>query len=137
MRGINAANPLRVTGRAVYYPFGAETGFFYAGTFQGTRKRGHRRRVRPPGGRPIYSADGFLELPSVRKTQGLTVQVNWMRYDGGTFLAVFPDRTRGWFEAGYHLWNHRLTPFVQYQARNFADGATPTSRTCRREPPTG
>ena len=39
IRGTEARNPLRVSGRVVYYPFGAETGFFYGGTFQGTKNR--------------------------------------------------------------------------------------------------
>ena len=39
VRGTEALNPPRISGRLVYYPFGAETGFFYAGTFQGTKKQ--------------------------------------------------------------------------------------------------
>ena len=46
-----------------------------------------------------------------------------MRYDGGDLIAALPRQDSWLFEAGYHLWNHRLTPFVQYQARDFGDGA--------------
>ncbi len=79
-----ARTRLRITGRAVYYPFGAETGFFYGGTFQGTK-----RQVGFGGGfdvqedASIYSADVFFETPVLESRQGLTVQFNWMRYDGG------------------------------------------------------
>jgi len=126
IRGVNAANPLRVSGRAVYYPFAAETGFFYAGTFQGTRKQaGIGGGFDVQDDARIYSADGFLELPTRNKTQGLTVQANWMRYDGGTFLPVLAEQDSWLLEAGYHLLNHRLTPFVQYQARNFTEASTP------------
>ena len=117
---------MRVSGRVVYYPFGAETGFFYAGTFQGTKKQ-----VGIGGGFDaqkdfrVYSADGFVELPTFNKTQGFTVQVNWMRHDGGATIAALPRQNTWLLEAGYHLFSHRLTPFVQYQARDFANAATP------------
>ena len=126
IRGTEARNPLRVSGRVVYYPFGAETGFFYAGTFQGTKKQaGIGGGFDAQKDFRIYSADGFLELPTVRNTQGFTVQVNWMRYDGGAMIAALPRQNTWLFEAGYHLFDHRLTPFVQYQARDSSDAATP------------
>jgi hypothetical protein len=126
VRGPEARNPLRVSGRAVYYPFGAETGFFYGGTFQGTK-----RQMGVGGGfdvqedANIYSADVFFEAPLLDNRQGVTVQFNWMRYDGGSFLPVLPKQDAFLVEAGYHVWNHRLTPFVQYQARSFASAAMP------------
>ena len=129
-RGSEARNPLRVTGRAVYYPFGAETGFFYGGTFQGTK-----RQLGLGGGFDvqqdacIYSADAFFETPVLNATQGFTIQFNWMRYDGGSFLPALPKQDAFLVEAGYHVWNHRLTPFVQYQARDFAGAAMPDQDT--------
>ena len=127
VRGPEARNPLRVTGRAVYYPFGAETGFFYGGTFQGTK-----RQLGVGGGfdmqedAHIYSADFFFETPLLANRQGFTVQFNWMRYDGGAFLPALPKQDAFLVEAGYHVWKHRLTPFVQYQARTFASAAMPS-----------
>ena len=47
----------------------------------------------------------------------------------GTFLPALPKQDAFLVEAGYHVWNHRLTPFVQYQARNFASAATPDQNT--------
>jgi hypothetical protein len=126
LRGAEARNPLRITGRAVFYPFGAETGFFYGGTFQGTK-----RQAGLGGGfdiqedARIYSADAFFEAPVLEMRQGLTLQFNWMRYDGGSFLPVLAKQDAFLVEAGYHVWNHRLTPFVQYQARHFAGTALP------------
>jgi hypothetical protein len=126
VRGPEATNPLRVTGRAVYYPFGAETGFFYAGTFQGTKRQaGFGAGFDVQKDEHLYSADAFFETPVLGGRQGFTVQFNWMRYDGGTFLPALPKQDAFLFEAGYHVWNHRLTPFVQYQTRNFADTALP------------
>jgi hypothetical protein len=126
VRGPEATNPLRITGRAVYCPFGAETGFFYAGTFQGTKRQaglGGGFDVQEDS--RIYSADAFYETPLFEMRQGVTLQFNWMRYDGGTFLASLPKQDAFLLEAGYHVWNHRLTPFVQFQARNFAGTTMP------------
>ena len=47
------------------------------------------------------------------------------RIDGGAFLPALPKQDAFLVEAGYHVWNHRLTPFVQYKARNFASTALP------------
>ena len=130
VRGSEARNPLRVTGRAVYYPFGAETGFFYAGTFQGTKRQaglGGGFDVQEDAS--IYSADAFFETPVGGNGQGVTLQFNWMRYDGGAFLPTLPKQDAFLVEAGYHVWNHRLTPFVQYQARDFAGTALPDQDT--------
>jgi hypothetical protein len=126
VRGDQAKNPLRVTGRGVYYPFGAETGFFYGGTFQGTRRQlGFGGGFDVQEDASIYSADAFFETPLAGARQGLTIQCSWMRYDGGAFLPALPKQDAFLVEAGYHVWNHRLTPFVQYQARNFASTALP------------
>jgi hypothetical protein len=126
VRGLEARNPLRVTGRAVYYPFGAETGFFYGGTFQGTKRQlGFGAGFDMQEDARIYSADAFFETPLAGARQGLTIQCSWMRYDGGAFLPALPKQDAFLVEAGYHVWNHRLTPFVQYQARDFAGTAIP------------
>jgi len=125
VRGIDAKNPLQISGRAVYYPWGAETGFFYGGTFQGTKRQaGFGGGFAVQDDATILSADAFFETPTVNKSQGLTLQLNWMRYDGGGFLPALPDQQAFLFEAGYHLANHRLSPFVQYVAREFADDRT-------------
>lgn len=126
VRGPNAENPLRVSGRFVYYPFAAETGFFYAGTFQGTRRQlGFGGGFDVQKDARILSADVFFETPLVRKTQGATLQFNWMHYDGGSFIPSIAEQDAFLFEAGYHLLDHRLTPFVQFHAREFASSANP------------
>jgi hypothetical protein len=124
VRGSEARNPLRITGRAVYYPFGAETGFFYGGTFQGTRRQaGFGGGFDVQEDARIFSADAFFETPALGGRQGLTLQFNWMRNNGGAFLPALPKQDAFLVEAGYHVWNHRLTPFVQYQARDFASAS--------------
>lgn len=125
VRGVDAKNPLQVSGRAVYYPWGAETGFFYGGTFQGTKKQaGFGGGFAVQDDATILSADAFFEIPTVNKAQGLTLQANWMRYDGSTFLPTLLEQQAFLLEAAYHLANHKLSPFVQFVARDFADDRT-------------
>jgi len=77
VRGLEARNPLRITGRAVYYPFGAETVFFYDGTFQGTKRQvGVGAGFDAQDDPRIYSADAFFETPLFDRTQGVTLQLN-------------------------------------------------------------
>lgn len=126
VRGISAKNPLEVSGRIVYYPWGAETGYFYGGTFQGTKKQaGLGGGFAVQDDATIYSADAFFEAPTVEKSQGLTLQANWMRYDGGKLVPTLADQDALLFEAGYHFVSHKFSPFVQYAMRNFANNATP------------
>ena len=47
-----------------------------------------------------------------------------MRYDGGDLIAALPRQDSWLFEAGNDLLESiRRPPFVQYQARDFGDGA--------------
>ena len=52
-----------------------------------------------------------------------------MHDEGSAFLPALPKQDAFLVEAGYHVWNHRLTPFVQDQARNFASTALPGQNT--------
>jgi hypothetical protein len=125
VRGTDATNAFRVAGRAVWYPFAADTGFFYGGTFQGSR-----RVVAIGAGFDTqeayhsYAADVFIEQPINRGEQGITAQFNWMRFQGGTFLpTTLPQADTYEFEAGFHLLKGKLTPLAQYSMRNFQNPA--------------
>jgi len=126
VRGVRATNAARVAGRVVYYPFASDSGFFYGGTFHGAR------RVLGIGGSfdrqqdyAVYSADVFVEQPIRRGEQGITAQVNWMRFDGGTFLRSLPRQDTYLLEAGCYFKKGRVSPLVQYASRSFANPATP------------
>ncbi len=126
VRGDRATNPLRISGRAVYYPFGGETGFFYGGTFQGTKKQvGLGAGFDVQDDHRIYSADVFAEFPVENRKEGVTFQANWMHYDGGTFLKSLAEQDAYLVEVGYHLLKNRFSPFVQHQARRYADDTSP------------
>jgi hypothetical protein len=120
VRGVQATNALRVVGRAVYYPFGADTGFFYGGTWQGTKKMlGVGASFDVQKDYKAGGADLIYERPLRGGAQGVTLQIDWTRTDGGTFVTALPKQDAFLLEAGYHLAKGRFTPFVQYTTHNF------------------
>ncbi len=121
VRGVEARNSFRVAGRAVWYPFAADTGFFYSGTFQATKRVvgvgaafDHQKEYHE------YGADAFVEQPFNGGEQGVTAQVNWMRFDGGTFLPVLPKQDTWLVEGAVHLLKGMVSPFVQYSSKRFS-----------------
>jgi hypothetical protein len=101
-RGVEARNSFRVAGRAVWYPFAADTGFFYSGTFQGSKRVvGIGAGFDTQKEYHSYAADVFVEQPLNKGQQGLTAQFNWMRFDGGKFLPTLARQDVVLFEAAF------------------------------------
>ena len=124
VRGTNATNELRVAGRGVWYPFAAEAGYFYAGTFQGQRRQvGIGASFDVQKGYESYAVDAFFEQPFNKGEQGVTFQAGWNRVDGGAFLPALARQDNMLLEAAFHFGTGRFSPFVQYAARNY-DAAT-------------
>ena len=136
-RGVEARNAPRFTGRVVYYPWAADTGYFYSGTFQGSKKLlGIGASVDVQKAYHSYGADVFYEQPLNGGRQGLTVQLDLVHFDGGALLISLPKQNTYLFEAGLHLARGRLTPFVQYAAAT-SPAPPPTRTPCRRASPGG
>jgi hypothetical protein len=127
VRGSEARDSFRVAGRAVWYPFAADTGFFYGGTYQGAKRMlaigagfDTQKEYRS------LAADLFIEQPLNNGQEGLTAQVNWTRFDGGTFLPALANQDALLVEAGVHLLKGKVSPLVQYSRKTFANPLTPT-----------
>ncbi len=125
VRGVEARNGLRVIGRGVWYPFSPEPGFFYAGTFQGSR------RVVGVGGSfdrqedfSIYGVDVFAEESINKGEQGVTAQFDYNQIDGGTLVPALAKQKTYLVEAAFHFARGKWSPFVQYNARNFENPLT-------------
>ena len=120
LRGAEAKNPLRVVGRVVFYPFGADTGFFYAGTWQGTRKHvAIGGSVDRQSDLRIYSGDVFVEHPIAGGRAGVTFQAGLTHFDGAQVTAALAEQNTWLVEAGLHLGQGRWSPFAQYAVRDF------------------
>ncbi len=116
-----ATNGFRYAGRAVWYPFEAETGFFYTGTTLGTKKilsigAGFDHQMHYNAN----SADIFYDQP-VHSGDAVTLQAAYTHFDGG---ATFPQllRENVWLlEAAYYSRRAKAGPFMQLSNRLFSN----------------
>jgi hypothetical protein len=124
-RGTSASAPFRYSGRAVWYPFEADTGFFYTGTTLGTRK------ILALGASfdcqqdyHTWAADFFYDQP-LFAGDGLTLQAGYTRYDGGTTFPQLAAQQDWLLESGYYFHRAKLGPFLQFAGQRFS---SPTGR---------
>ncbi len=122
-RGVDAQPAFRGAFRAAWYPFESDTGLFYAGTTLG------KRRLWSVGvGGDVqrdyatWSADLFVDQP-IPGGDGLTLQGDFTRYDGGTTFPSLPRQDVILVEAGWYVHQIKLSPFVQYTVRDFDQAA--------------
>jgi hypothetical protein len=117
-------NEFRYSGRVVWYPFEAETGFFYTGTTLGAKRIlaigaafDHQMEYN------ARSVDVFFDQP-LRHGDGLTLQAGYTHFDGGTTFAQLPREHVWLVEAGYYNKRTKLGPFMQLSNRLFSDPQT-------------
>lgn len=121
-RGPGATNGLRTTARLMYSFFTPQTGLFYRGTsFGRTKTVAIGASWDAQESFSSRGADLFVELPL--GGDGLTLQADAVRYDGGRFLAGLPPQETLLLEAGYYFGSVRLQPFAQYARRDFVRSA--------------
>jgi hypothetical protein len=120
LRSPNTSNPFRVAGRFVWYPFQADTGFFYTGTTFGAK------RILAIGGGFDHqkdftsaSVDAFLDQPV--PSGSVTFQAGYTHLDGGILLPQLPKERVWLLESGYYNRQTRLGPFAQISGRLFSD----------------
>lgn len=124
IRGTGSRNPLRAFGRVVYYPFEAQTDYFYTGTSLGKRKLlGVGASYDHQDDYDTLGGDIFLDLPT--KGGAVTAQLNYCRFDGGTLIPDLPRQDVWFLEAGYFVKQLNIEPFGQYSRRDFEDDARP------------
>jgi hypothetical protein len=119
-RDLTSDDAFRYTGRALYNFLETESGFFYTGTYRGTK------RVLAVGGAfdtqkdfHAYSADAFFDHPL--GPGAVTAQFNYNRFDGGELLPTLLKQDDVLAEAGYYIERLRLTPVVQFSHRDMSD----------------
>jgi hypothetical protein len=119
VRGVNSTNPERITARVVYYPFQAETGYFYNGTYFGEKKiLAIGLSADKQSDYKSYGADVFLDYPLANKDT-ITAQVDYTHFDGGDFITTLPKQNVIFGEAAYYFEKVKLAPFVQVNYENF------------------
>jgi hypothetical protein len=114
--------PFRVFGRVQYHVFEPQTGFFYTGTNLGEKKMLDLGvSYTKQGDFESISGSVFLDLPVAGN--GLTVQADWVDYDGGATLPLVAtpptlgnlgQESVGFVEAGFFVKRAALMPFAQW-----------------------
>ncbi len=125
IRDAGSSNPLRLFGRAVWYPLEAQSDFFYTGTTFGKRKLlGLGVSYDRQKDYSTLGADVFLDHP-IGATTALTLQGNYWRIDGGALITDLRRQDLWSAEVGLFIAPLKVTPYVQAGQRRFVDGVQP------------
>ncbi|MCL4809681.1 MAG: hypothetical protein KJ062_18115 [Thermoanaerobaculia bacterium] len=118
-RDTQSRQALRGTARLQYNYLEADTGFFYTGTSLGKKK------ILAVGGGydfqkdySSYALDAYFDHPV--GPGALSAQLNWIRYDGGDFLASLPKQDVIYAEGGYYFPKVKVMPFFTCSSKDVA-----------------
>jgi hypothetical protein len=113
---VAAHNFFRASGRLQINLLDPETGFFYQGTYLGTKK------IASVGGSfdfqdkyKYFAGDAIVDLPAGPGV--VTGQVNLAHWDGGSFIPTLFKQTALMGEAGYLIADVRLNPILRLEHR--------------------
>jgi len=124
-RGEDGTNGFRYTGRVMWNFFEPQKGLFYVGSSLGKKKLlSVGASYDTQDNYSTYAFDVFFDLP-LFESDGLTLQADYLHYDGGDFLTSLPETDGLIFEAAYYFGKIKLAPFLQYVVRNPTDEAIP------------
>ncbi|HEV3457207.1 MAG TPA: hypothetical protein VHG32_11660 [Thermoanaerobaculia bacterium] len=127
-RGKNEVNAFRYAGRLSLWVFGAQTGLNYRGTSLGKVQSmeigGSFDRQKQYS---AYTGDFFWDQP-LGNGDGITLQFDYTKWDGGTFLLDIPKQNTLLAEAGYYLSAIKTQPFFQYSKENFDHHSRPDQK---------
>jgi hypothetical protein len=128
-------NEPRLLARLQYNLLDAETGYFYAGTYGGTKKVvSIGAGIDHQDDYTAFGADLFIDMPL--GVDVLTAQVDFVMLDGKTWLAGaagppmvpgVPKQTDLMGEVGYRIGAAKLSPIVRYEMQKINNGATTNS----------
>ncbi len=124
-RGEDSTNDFRFAGRVMWNFFEPQKGLFYVGTSLGTKKLlSVGASYDTQDDYSTYAFDVFFDYP-LFESDGLTLQADWIHYDGGDFLTGLPETDAMLFEAAYYFGKIKLAPFLQVVIRDPVDDAVP------------
>jgi hypothetical protein len=121
-RDARSHRPFRYVGRVQAQLLDAEPqGFFYAGTYLGTR------RIAAVGAAfdtqddySAYDADAFVDYP-LGPAGAVTAQLSYQRIDGDRTFVTLPKQNVTLLEVGYLVRRLKLTPVLQFTRRAIVD----------------
>jgi hypothetical protein len=120
-RNNDAGFPFRYTGRFVWYPFDADTGFFYTGTSLGQKRIfGIGTSFDRQAHYSSNAVDLFIDQP-FKNGDAATCQIDVIHYNGATTFASLPKQNALLIEAGYYFHRAKIGPFFQMASRDFSN----------------
>ncbi len=116
---VQSRNAMRVAARVQYNVFDAESTMFYAGSYAGAKKIlsfgiGYDKQDE-------YKAaayDAFFDWPLPNKDV-VTVQVDHVQYDGGTWITTLPKQSGTSAEAGYRFAALKFSPILRWEHKSY------------------
>ncbi len=120
-------NPFRTVARVVWYPFEADMGFFYSGTFLGAKKvLGIGASYDMQRDYKNYAFDAFWDWP-VAGGDAITLQGDWthiepdVNFEPTDVTKRLHEQENWLFEGGYYFHRAKLEPFVQLANADYKD----------------
>jgi hypothetical protein len=122
-RDAGSQRAFRYAGRVQYELLDSEgTGFFYTGTYLGTKKVAAVGAAFDAQDRyHAFDVDAFVDYPS--GPGAVTAQAAFNRFDGGATFATLPRQNVTFAEVGYFIREWKLTPVLQITTRAIIDAA--------------
>ncbi|MEM6792997.1 MAG: porin [Acidobacteriota bacterium] len=117
-----ATDDFRFAGRVMYHVLDPEPVMFYTGNTLGARR--HLSFGASFDVEDDYRAlgfDVFYDQPIGDGGSALTLQADFIRYDGGETFPSLPEQDALLLEAGYLLGGSKIQPWIQYAERDFRD----------------
>lgn len=114
----------RYAGRLMYHVWEPQQGLFYNGAALGKKKYlAFGASIDAQDDYQTWAVDARLDLP-VASGDALSLQADYITYDGGDFLASLPKQEALLVEAGWYFHGLKFGPFIQYLDRNYVDRGT-------------
>jgi hypothetical protein len=121
IRQAGSRNGFRTAGRLQYSFLDVEVGPFYTGTYLGKKKifeigvgMDEQQDYRATSG------DFFFDHP-LANGDSVTLQYDYIRYDGGKTFATLPKQNDSFAEFGYYIHSVKVMPFLRYETQSFSD----------------
>jgi hypothetical protein len=111
---VASQNMFRFAGRIQVNILDAETGFFYAGTYLGKKQiLSIGASIDAQSKYMHWAFDGFLDMPAGPGT--VTAQVNYAKWNGGTFIPALTNESAIMAEAGYRFDAFPIAPIAKFE----------------------
>ena len=123
IRQTGSRNGFREAGRLQYNFFDVEVGPFYTGTYLGKKKileigvgMDTQQDYRATSG------DIFFDYP-VGGGNGVTLQFDYINYDGGKTFATLPKQNDSFLEGGFYISSIKIMQFLRYEKQSYSKSA--------------